>query len=243
MAIAAIAEPNDGWVGYGGAPKLMKGHPTVRLVDERVVLYIKKKTKVVDCSFVFKNEGPATTVRMGFPDQDSSYDVEGEQQKSTFNYFRSYVDGKRYGTKFTLGERGNGWQVKHVPFARGQSRRIRNVYEVALGRGNMGGIGGSVHYASYILETGASWKGKIGKTEIVVVFGSTYHPRPTRLLPYTEASSKGQWWRSRRSTVLWQGPSKPRLSGNMIFFTRKNWEPTVDDDLTLTFNWLSRSLS
>jgi hypothetical protein len=233
IVAAALAGPaNDGWVGISGAPKLMKGHPSVRMVDERVLISIKRKTMVVDCTFRFKNEGPAGTVRMGFPDYDSGVD-DVKTTKTTFAYFKSYVDGKRHQTRFLRGD-FKAWQVKDVAFRQGQLRTVRNVYEVQLGAARVGSEGGMAYEAHYVLETGASWKGEIGKTEIVVTFASNHHPRPTRLLPFTVGA--GSSWNEEKGTVLWQGPSKPKLAGNKITFVRTNWEPTERDDLSLFFH-------
>ena len=121
VLLSTLALANDAWVGYGGAPKVMKDHSSIRLDYERVVIMIRDKTVKVDCAFEFQNECPATTVRMGFPDYDShaEYDGgEGEGVQSLYSSFVSYVNGKK--AKMSL---------------------------VADGRGQIDEIGGGVEYA------------------------------------------------------------------------------------------------
>jgi hypothetical protein len=69
---------DDGAVlGEGGAMAPMREHPSIRMVSERVVADLTLEgPDVVDCVFRFRNEGPATTVRMGFPESSGGTDVD-----------------------------------------------------------------------------------------------------------------------------------------------------------------------
>lgn len=56
-------------VGRGGTWKPLQGeHASIRMVSERVRVDVYEKYYDVQASFVFRNEGPATTVTMGFPE-------------------------------------------------------------------------------------------------------------------------------------------------------------------------------
>lgn len=155
--------------GVGGTVSLLSEHQSVRMVREKVDAKISWETATVRCEFVFKNEGKATTVKMGFPE-----DAGGDAlplAKSHFGSFRSWVDGKPAKTTFVLTNKGYapegpgyvGWHVKEVHFAAGQTRKVVEEYTSGLG----GDISGSASFA-YILKTGSSWKGKIGEAVITI---------------------------------------------------------------------------
>src|ERR1700710_1520846 len=56
-SLTALAQADDGWVGFGGNPKLMtREHPQIRMVSETVDLRVVGANVVVDCTFHFKNE-------------------------------------------------------------------------------------------------------------------------------------------------------------------------------------------
>ena len=64
------AYANDASLSTSGTPKLMSGHPSISMESEVVRMLIGKEKVSVNCEFVFVNHGPATTVRMGFPDNE-----------------------------------------------------------------------------------------------------------------------------------------------------------------------------
>ena len=137
------------------------------MVSEKVDVQLALSSPKVRCEFVFKNEGPATTVKMGFPEGYGGVDMDW-RDKTAFGSFRSWVDGKAAKTKFVPGDpQGHGdyqaWHVKDVHFGAGQTRTVVNEYESGFGYDSMGGIS-----FAYVLRTGASWKGKIGQARITV---------------------------------------------------------------------------
>src|SRR4028118_808793 len=72
LALGALA--NDAGISFGGSPRLLKGHPSVAMASEVIVMTIDEEKVTVDCNFVFKNNGKATQVRMGFPDEGQGED-------------------------------------------------------------------------------------------------------------------------------------------------------------------------
>jgi hypothetical protein len=90
----------------------------------------------VDCTFVLHNTGKATRVLIGFPESGGGDIV---VPKMGFEYFRSYVDGKRVQVRVQEQRRESGpggyfrWYLKRVRFGAGQTRVIRNVYRAPLG--------------------------------------------------------------------------------------------------------------
>ena len=167
LAIPASVHADDGAsIGLGGAMRLMHGHPSIRMVSEEV--HIKLPEEAVDARFVFKNEGPATTVRMGFPDEAGGEGAPEEGGRLTrFDRFASYVDGQPVKVKRVVGyhsgedEDYDLWWVKQVHFDRGQTRVVENRYA------SRGSNNDDDRWFVYVLTTGASWKGPIGHAHIV----------------------------------------------------------------------------
>lgn len=163
-ATSALAD--DGGVeNVGGAITLMQGHPHVRMLSEKVVARIGVDSVHVDCLFFLKNEGPADSVLIGFPDQ--SYSPDGEIPPN--NSFRSWVDDREVVCTPVAGEgHGDGssiyWWTKRVWFPAGATRVVRNRYTAVPSF-----VVDRSQGFEYILWSGASWKGAIGRAEIVFV--------------------------------------------------------------------------
>jgi hypothetical protein len=184
LCSASAVKADDGYVtGVGGAVHLMKGHPTIRMVSEEV--HIQLPEGKVSASFIFKNEGAATTVEIGFP--ETGKDV-FPQPRSHMVGFHSTVDGqpvkvtRRVATKPTLENDYDYdyWWVKKVSFGRGQTRTIVNRYQ-----GGVDFFSTSIHQSgfNYVLKTGASWHGTIGRAKIVCDLGSVADCGPLRFSP------------------------------------------------------------
>jgi hypothetical protein len=247
--LPTIALADDAELSFGGAPRMMSGKTSVVMQSEVVTMTVGNDSVDVDCRFVFKNNGPACTVRMGFPDRgrgaaDPTENEDGKSKPaSTFNSFASYVDGKPVRTS-VISDASNPsdlWHVKMVHFGSGQTVAVRDVYrtivssQVDVAPGYHGG-----NYSTfYVLHTGASWAGKIGRADVVV------HMRRNglhkiRLASYAAAGNpdpyKINWAKLKPGTVLWRGPSTPTLDGTTIRFARTNFEPGYLDDVLLFFN-------
>src|SRR5436309_1203389 len=79
---------DDAYVeGASGVVRALRGHPAIRMVSEEV--HITLPAGKVEAKFVFKNEGPATEVVIGFPEEGK--DGTGETHMKGF---RSAVDGQ-----------------------------------------------------------------------------------------------------------------------------------------------------
>lgn len=174
--VTAVAD--DGRVEtVGGAVRLMKTQSSIRMVSETVKARVTPDLVEVDCEFVMKNEGPADTVLVGFPDGTLGPYLGGGEEHEIVS-FQSWVDGvevkcKRVPDAAGVNASVGSWWTKRVVFRAGAARRIRNRYAVspswhpmmpdAEGRDSTAG-----HQAfRYILWTGSSWKGTIGAAEIV----------------------------------------------------------------------------
>jgi len=239
LAVSSSAFANDGWVGYSGAPRIEGKHPGVRMADELIRIRIGRDQMWADCSFTFKNEGPACIARVGFPD----YDSHGEELRSFYSDFRSYVDGKRVKTTLVKGEEGTAWQVKSVPFRQGQTRVVRNMYRMQLGILSLNGPGKHgdpprIQLAEYILSTGRSWRGSIGRSRVIFEFDRTSIIKvPIRAYPRSRENKfdDSSFWEKNNNLIAFGGPCEPKVSGRTLTFEKSNWKPTESDDISLTF--------
>ena len=194
MLITVHCHANDGSVeGVGGSVALLRSeHGSIRMISEKVEAKLTRDNGAkVRCTFIFKNEGKATTVMMGFPER-----AEGEEPKQTIKAFKSWVNGKRVKTRLIQGKAGwvgeyKGWHVKDVPFKAGETLTIVDTYT--------GGIGGNIDgwkWFEYILKTGASWKGRISRADISVDVSALLRARKiTSISPkgYTRSGGVVKW--------------------------------------------------
>lgn len=209
LVVSSCSYADDGWwSAAGGIESFGKSHPTIRMASEdlRITLHDGEAADV-DVSFVFVNDGPATSVTMGFP-EDYEMRTEG-----SLDHFRTWVDGHRVaarrkvlvkGDKSDLDNTGKAVWLKQVRFGAHQRRVVRVTYHGWYAGNTAGDLA-----LQYTLKSGASWKGPIGECKITV---DSTHLRKLSA-PYLELS--GADWRLARRRVTTA--------------TLKNWEP--DDDL------------
>lgn len=243
------ARANDGGIAWGGSPKLLSNHPSVAMQSEVITMNVGKDNVTVDCRFVFKNYGRATTVRMGFPDEGSGdtpheadYQMMAPNKVATgFTSFKSWVDGVRVKTQLIHSNQSQmSWHAKSVYFPRSSTRIVRDLYTVPIG--SQIGLRNIYKQTSYTLHTGASWRGAIGRSTIIVNFINT--GGANRLKPVSIRSLKAEndniefvdWKKLPRGTVIYKGNIKPTAKGRTLRFVRTNWNPTENDDIFLAFN-------
>ena len=156
--------------GVGGSLTLLKGeHPTVQMVREKVAMVLEPKSYETTVDFVFKNNGPATKVLMGFPESGSG-DVK-QMKKSQMLAFATWIDGTKTEVRWVpvksdSDEQYEAHWVKEVPFAANQVRKIRVRYRSEYGGSATNGMKDFVSYNF----TGANWKGKVEESELTVTF-------------------------------------------------------------------------
>ena len=181
LLVSAAAFADDGAVqGVGGAIRAMKEHPSVLMETMAVAIQVNPEREArVDCHFVFRNTGPATTVRMGFPESAQGYGTDVRHPRG-FTSFATWVDGRRVQAKIEgfKAEREIGlwsrWRVKAVRFATGQTRRVRVQYTAPLGQ-----VSDGSRFFNYRIGTGGSWKGPIGYARLRVY--PQYQPHKWKL--------------------------------------------------------------
>ena len=213
VSVALAALSMLGWcndsavVGVSGVIKPMESHPSIVLRSHVVKIKLAPAHADVDCTFVLHNTGKATSVLIGFPESGGGAI---EVPTMGFQYFRSYVDGKRVQVRVQepkLRDMGySRWYLKRVHFGTGQTRVIRNVYRAPLGA-----ISNGEEFFHYILVTGASWKGKIGRSDIIVDLSA--------LGSVTDLSIRPAGYRRANNRIAWRFENyEPNEDISIVFF-------------------------
>ncbi len=238
---------DDGGISFGGSPHLLKSHATVSMKSEVIKIDVHDKKIAVDCYFVFHNDGPACTVRMGFPDQGlgAAEPYQGEEVPkgpglhATFLTYDSYVDGKKVPTTLLpTNDRSLYWHAKTVRFKAQGDTIIRDVYTLPPGAQVTSG-NGMYMQTYYVLHTGASWHGPIEKAEISVKFAPDAVAVPIRVqslkaLPGHDLAHL-DWTKLPKGTVVYEGLTEAKQDGQTLKFVRTNFRPTVKDDIHLYY--------
>lgn len=246
LLVAPMVRADDGGISFGGSPHLLNGHATVAMKDEVVKMDVGKDVIKVDCKFVFHNDGPACTVRVGFPDegQGSAEPYQGEpvpksNVKATFLTYDSWVDGKKVPTELVAtNDRSLYWHAKKVNFKANSDCVIRDVYTLPPGA-QVTNENGLYQQTSYVLHTGASWHGPIGRAEIIVTFAPDVVAAPIQLRAKNSLPDKDfyklKWSTLPKGTIIYEGLSVPKVEKNTLRFVRANFKPTKSDDVHLYY--------
>ncbi len=153
--------------GVGGTPRLMAGeHHSIAMESEEIVIVANDKFYDTTVDFVFRNDGNAASVQMGFPESRIN-DVK-PANKSAFLRFSTSVDGRKVSAKRMVpqSEMGNdnAYWIKTVTFARHQKRHVRVEYRSPMAGAPTWGV----HQAAIYDFTGKNWKGKVERSDLEV---------------------------------------------------------------------------
>jgi hypothetical protein len=252
LLLAAAVRADDGFVsGVSGTPKLMKSHRSIRMVAEWVHITVPEGR--VHAVFLFRNDGPATTVAMGFPEEGG-----GDGHFSDWTYldgFRRSVGGRRLRVRRLVDATGRDysyWWVSKVHFAAHQTRRVTVDYT-----GGVGGMSTGDGFLQYVLRTGSSWHGRIGHVRVVATCtdgaGWTFSGRPDgyrrfgRALVWDMHNVKPQDdvyidWKPAEHSVYVSGQRVERFtSGNSYFFPERHGRDVLVG-LVEAAHWLGASV-
>ncbi|MBS1721951.1 MAG: hypothetical protein JSS66_02970 [Armatimonadetes bacterium] len=250
---SACALTDDGWMPMNGTVTSWNSkHPSVRMASEVVRATVHKSYASVQCDFVFRNDGKACDVTMGFPaGGEQDWELEDKQlDKHILKGFASTVDGKKIKTRHVVLQDNEAskavfdirqWELKTVHFGAGQTLRVRDTYRTDLGVTSV--ISGMQHFY-YVLATGGTWKDKMDRADVIVTFApdayqgklrfesdASLKKTPDEVLPVGEP----EFWKKNPGLVLWSGPSTPAVNGRTLTFTKTDYSPGKDDVVTLTF--------
>lgn len=218
--VAALGHADDAaWMQIGDAGNFTKSKH-VRMVQEHVWIALSNKRVRVHALFQFKNEGPAHTVTMAFPDGIEDFKPRKPTEPQAILWMKSKVDGKSVNLtrqKYTPEKKTDYppythvW-LKNVRFGKGQTRFVSVDYETLHGNR------GDYILDIYTLKTGATWKGPIGKAVVYIDWSALKgHTDPTI------DTIRGRLYESVKPRMKKRsiGPRAVRLE-----FT--NFEPTFD---------------
>jgi hypothetical protein len=242
---------DSAWISAGGNAHQMNENTTVSMQSELVRIHVGTRTIKVDCRFVFVNNGPACTVRMGFPDSVTMAFSNPRKKRGSFLSFKSYVDDKKVTTELVNGEDTSAdvtlWHANDVSFPANGTRIIRDVYCQTPGIAVLSDKGDAVKVFTYFLHTASSWHGNIQRGDIYVTFDKGVLPAPIKVFstdPLTTSDDdahSGWWIRAARNTLEYDSCLKaPSVEGQTIHFEFTDLLPTRADDLSLFYNHLNK---
>lgn len=208
-----IVMADDAVIGRTPAGVYPMMDAVVEMVSEDIVINLDRN--IVECTFEFQNTGESRDVLMGFPgklreDLGSSF---SDDASLTLDNLKAFVNGEELPVKREIGIQPkiampdySEWFTFTVPFKEGEKVIVRNTYEYMPTYDSIGDV-----TTGYVLQTGATWKGKIGKVRVEFKLGS--------IKPWHVEQLK---------------PGGFRFEGNSIVWERTNIEPAYD--LQLTYN-------
>ncbi len=162
------ARANDSaFSGVGGTPKPMRGeHRSIAMQSERIVIVADAKGYSTDVDFVFRNDGAAQSVQMGFP--ENSFGDSEAATKSAFLRFGTMVEGRAVKAKRVViasdSPETEAYWLKTVAFPARSTRRVRVSYRSPWGGNTEWGTRHALAYAF----TGQNWKGKVERSDLEI---------------------------------------------------------------------------
>ena len=199
-----------------------KDQTSIRMESEKVIIDLYNDSSVVKCFFNMKNLGEQEKLQIGFPDMSFHY-FRQKSELDEANRFQVKVNGKivdfdlsdslRYNEEYQKKVKSyqikEEWYLWESEFQQGESKTIEVQYSLPSGllyKTNE-------RFFTYLLSTGANWKGTIGKAEIIVN------------LKDIEMDS-----------IISQQPNNCDISNNQLTWTFFDFEPTTNDDIKINYN-------
>jgi hypothetical protein len=166
----ALIFADDAYMGTNGGNIFPQKATRIEMARESVSIDLEKGGGSVKCKFWFVNRGASDTVYVGFP--DVQINVAGYTE--TAKDFKTWVNGRSVevkrdsilDTSDPTDSSKNSWYVWKAFFPKDDTTVIENRY--------FGLWGGSYCEKSfaYIIGTGNSWNGPIGKGRVVFNYGN-----------------------------------------------------------------------
>jgi tetratricopeptide (TPR) repeat protein len=167
----------------------------VRMVSEEVRISLYGTTAWVNCLFTLLNEGAPDTIEVGFPrgwEGDLKDFMASDAHKPGDLKVETLAENPNY-NEYT-GEKLPWWKVFKVPFdSTGQTIVVETMYTTELT--NTGGFVLNDLHFTYIMKTGALWKGNIEDARVTVTVAGGAGDRLTSISPegYTREGDRITW--------------------------------------------------
>jgi hypothetical protein len=205
----SLSLADDGFAQvFSGSASLQKGkHPAISMSSETVRIALGAQSYAVDATFWFYNDGPSTTVAVGFPWRgraDGVRDAALSLDASGPSDFRTWVDGVEFPVRdmpeaVTVDGKPTPYQsARQLAEASKDEDHIEGVEErrwlvketpfkakrttvVRVSYTAVFDAGNNSLNAAYIYGTGGSWKGPIGRVDFIIEASSTAWARSISL--------------------------------------------------------------
>lgn len=196
------------------------------MASEDVRITLKPKSMHVRATFNFVNEGPAQTVTTAFPETIQDQTEHATGKPISILWFKAWVNGRRTPARRLemklpqLDEFAaySGVWLKEISFARKSRRQVVCEYEAKYAEGR------EFMDATYILRSGATWKGAIGRCDLTIdwrALGFRGSPEITRVhAPIAGPNAPLKPMLKRSSSAMYRFMDlEPSFDINMAFMT------------------------
>ncbi len=199
-----------------------KEQTSIRMESEKVVIDLYNDSSVVKCLFNMKNLGEHEKLKIGFPemsfyhyrikslaDEVSRFIVKENDKAIKFHFSDSLRYDKEYRKEVESYQIKEEWYLWDSEFQKGESKTIEVQYSLPFGmlyKSNK-------RFFTYLLSTGANWKGTIGKAEIVVNFKDI-----------------------EMDSIISHQPNNCEINKNQLTWTFSDFEPTTSHDINVFYN-------
>lgn len=178
------AYADDATLGGTGITVFPISDTEVEMEEEIIDIVVRDDCSYVTCQFFFHNTGSSTNLLVGFPtqypgvyesqdelDEEMEDDYYDEMYVTQLNWFRTFVNGERVRVTVKKGLKPEGnntdelyfpqWYTWRMHFNADERVKVVNKYWMQNSSG-----GEDSEWISYILRSGATWKGPIGKITV-----------------------------------------------------------------------------
>lgn len=199
-----------------------KDQTSIRMESEKVIIDLYNDSSVVKCLFNMKNLGEQEKLQIGFPemsfhyylqkskvDEATRFQVKENGKAVLFNFSDSLKYNEVYRKKVESYQIKEEWYLWESEFQQGEFKTIEVQYSLPFGMLYKT----NERFFSYLLSTGAKWKGTIGKAEISIN------------LKDIEMDS-----------IVSEQPDNCIKSNKQLTWTFSDFEPSVKDDIKLYYN-------
>lgn len=207
VAFPGSAAADDAVLGRIGEAVQPIHSSQVRMVEEDVLIKLYPTRCEVAATFRFRNDGPGTSILMGFP--EDSMDGGEFGVDTSLHEFSASVDGQPAQVTREVGLQPDqnpraydypSWLTWEMDMSPGEIREVRNTYWVTNSHDSQGWV-----ETGYVMTTGSLWHGPIGRARLTVELMDI---RPSQLV--------GAF------------PGDFRFDGDRLVWEWQNIEPTAD---------------
>jgi hypothetical protein len=191
------AFPNDAPVKSVGKTIQPMNNVPVRMVSEDVRISLSSTKADVHCLFTLRNEGKPETIEVGFP-RGWEGDLIGFTAKDA--HIPGVFSVETMAEQPFFGEFSDEklpwWKVFKVPFtSTGQSRVIENYYSTFLLPWGKYPVPWNDLLFTYIMKTGALWKGQIDSAKVTLYLRNIPFDQVTKISPegYIREENRITW--------------------------------------------------